>query len=113
MLGTDFNGSYFNNIQFDNCILDLANLNQLTCKVVNFGSSSLKDVSFSDNKLSKVIFYNCDLNEMIVMNTKLKGIDWSNCRFETIEVDQNYLRGLKLNREQAAFFAQNFLGVKI
>ncbi|MQS77265.1 hypothetical protein FHL06_13180 [Lactobacillus halodurans] len=91
----------------------MANLNRLNLKVVHFENDSLKDVSFNENKLSKTIFKNCDLNEMISMRTALKGIDFSDCHFETIDLDQNFIRGLKVNSEQAAFLASYFIGVKV
>lgn len=113
MLGTTFDSSFMNNVIFQDCLMDLSNLNRLILKTVQFRNDSLKDSSFNDNKLTKTIFQNCDLNNMLCLNTPLKGIDISSCSFDSIELDQNFLRGLKVNREQAAYLASNFLNIEI
>ncbi|WP_404411602.1 pentapeptide repeat-containing protein [Companilactobacillus paralimentarius] len=73
----------------------------------------LKDVSFNENKLKKTIFDNCELNKMNLLGTELKGIDFSSCRFESIDIDEFSAKGLKVNSDQANFFARYFLGLVI
>jgi hypothetical protein len=50
---------------------------------------------------------------MNLLGTELKGIDFSSCRFESIDIDEFSAKGLKVNSDQANFFARYFLGLVI
>lgn len=55
----------------------------------------------------------CDLNQADFSGTGLKALDLSTCDFDELRLTANDLRGCHLNTEQAAYFAQQLLGVQL
>ncbi|MCM3748624.1 pentapeptide repeat-containing protein [Paenibacillus pasadenensis] len=107
MLGVDLSDCTLRNILFEDCLLDYANFRASTAKGIVYADSSMNSSDFGMSKLSKTEFHRCKLDRA-QLGTELKGIDLSDCEFNSLAARPEDLRGCIISREQAFIVAGIF-----
>jgi len=106
LTGINFAESYLKNCLFTDCMLDYASFAVATMKVVQFEQSSLQQSDFSEIDWQHLKLDECTLTQSQWFHTKLKELDFSNNRFDTIALSPESIRGLIVNAEQALTIAE-------
>jgi len=113
LVGTTFDKAFIKEVQFDQCNLNLANLNEAKLTKVTFQASRLTEINCMETTLKQVKFTQSDLNNADLTNTNLHRLDLSTCQFKAIRMQPFDIRGCRVNAEQALYFANQFLELRI
>jgi uncharacterized protein YjbI with pentapeptide repeats len=80
---------------------------------VQFNSSNLVETSFQAVTFKKkMIFDQSDIDQIDFLDTKLKGVDLSQAKFETLVVNPELIKGMIINPWQASLLI-GLLGVVV
>ncbi|MFD1126442.1 pentapeptide repeat-containing protein [Lentilactobacillus raoultii] len=103
LMGADFSvGTKLTNVSVTDTNLRYANFSESTMVKVHFNQVNLQETAFQAVTLKKgLVFSQCNLDQSDFLDTKLKGIDLSQSRFETLTVSPELIRGLIINPWQA------------
>lgn len=114
LMGADFSvGTRIVNCQFVDSNLRYANLSETKMTVVKFTNSNLTESSFQAVTFKKQIsFDQSELDQIDFLDTNLKGVDLSKAKFETLLVNPELIKGLKINSWQASLLI-GLLGVEV
>lgn len=113
LVGTTFDQSLFKEVSFDNCNLNFANLNEMKLASVTFKTCQLTEINCMETSLKVTRFTKCELNNADFTNTPLNKSDLRSCQFEAIRVQPFDIRGCRVSAEQALYFANQFLELRI
>jgi uncharacterized protein YjbI with pentapeptide repeats len=95
-------------VRFIDCHLDYATFSGTRFRQVSFESCRLEEADFRGADLTGTSFVNCELRGADFGRAKLQGADVSTSRLNDIHVAAGDVRGLVVNREQAASLAKLF-----
>lgn len=112
LTGANFAESYLRDCQFHDCLCDFVSFSQGNLKVVTFANCRLTDSEFYNLKWQHINFINNDLTGSNWGHTSLNKLDFSNNKFYRIILEQENLRGLIVNSQQALVIAAS-LGLVI
>ncbi|HEV3192737.1 MAG TPA: pentapeptide repeat-containing protein [Polyangiaceae bacterium] len=107
MTGARFNEGEFDNVRFVECQLDYASFAEARFRHVVFETCRLKEADFTGADLAGTSFMRCDLKGIDFTGAKLHGADVRSTLSE-VRVNAGDVRGLTVNREQAAVLSQLF-----
>jgi uncharacterized protein YjbI with pentapeptide repeats len=106
--GARFNEGEFDNVRFVECQLDYASFAGARFRQVAFEACRLKEADFTGADLPGTSFMRCDLKGVDFTGAKLHGADVSTSTLSEVRVNAGDVRGLVVNREQAAVLSQLF-----
>lgn len=113
LVGTTSDQSFFKEVSFDGCNLNLANLNEMKLTAVTYTDTKLTEINCMETSLKQTRLTNCDLNNADFTNTSLTKLDLRRCQFKAMRVQPFDIRGCHVNTEQALYFANQFLELRI
>jgi uncharacterized protein YjbI with pentapeptide repeats len=93
-------------VRFIDCQIDYATFAQARLRQVSFEGCRLREADFSGADLAGTAFIRCDLKGADFSGAKLHGADVSASSLSEIRVAAGDVRGLVVNREQAASLSQ-------
>jgi uncharacterized protein YjbI with pentapeptide repeats len=96
------------NVRFAECQLDYASFSGTRFRRVSFEQCRLKEADFSGADLTGTSFIECNLQGIDLTGAKLHGADVSSSSLIEVRVRPEDVRGLVVNREQAAVLSQLF-----
>jgi uncharacterized protein YjbI with pentapeptide repeats len=79
-------------VQFEHCIINLANFFKRKLKNTRFIHSSLTETDFSEADLSNAVFEHCDLSGAVFDNTILEKTDFSTANNYSIDPERNKIK---------------------
>ena len=88
------------------------NLTSALLKNVIIESSNPNETIINETKIKNIELTNCNLTKCEIINTNLNNVDFSSCNIENIFIDNVSLKGIIIDRYQAAYLV-NMLGVNI
>jgi uncharacterized protein YjbI with pentapeptide repeats len=106
--GARFHDGEFDNVRFVECQLDYTSFSKARFHNVAFEACRLKEADFSAAHLAGASFIRCDLKGVDFTGAKLHGADVSTSSLSEVRVGAGDVRGLVVNREQAAVLSQLF-----
>jgi uncharacterized protein YjbI with pentapeptide repeats len=95
-------------VRFIDCHLDYAMFTGTRFRQVSFESCRLEEADFQGADLTGTTFVDCDLRGADFGRAKLQGVDVSSSRLSELRVGPGDVRGLVVNRDQAAALAKLF-----
>lgn len=112
IIGADFSLGILQNVQLTDCIGDYTNFRYAKFKHVRFEDCSLIGSDFYAAALHKFFLSQCNIDRIVLAGAKLKGIDLSNSRFQSLTVNLEDLEGCTIAADQAPAFAR-LLGLNV
>lgn len=112
-VGTNLTQMYAANVQFIDCQMSLVWAPEATFKTVDFLRCRLDGGEFSRAQTAKFTLTDCAIDGLGLLGFKLKDLDLSSCEFETLELDLERMRGLKVTDTQASLIAKRYLGLHV
>ncbi len=106
--GAKFREARLDEVRFVDCLFDYASLSGARFRQVSFEACRLKEVDFSGADVAGTSFSRCELHGSDFTGAKLQGADVSTSSLGEIRAGPGDVRGLVVNREQAAVLAQLF-----
>lgn len=102
-MGADFSiGIRIKNSRIEDSNLQYANFSETKIENSRFVNSNLNETSFQAVTVKKTLeFDGSQINEIDFLDTKLKGVDLSKAKFETLIITPENIKGLKINVWQA------------
>jgi uncharacterized protein YjbI with pentapeptide repeats len=79
-------------VQFEHCIINLANFFKRKLKNTRFIHCSLTETDFSEADLSNAVFEHCDLSGAVFDNTILEKTDFSTANNYSIDPERNKIK---------------------
>lgn len=89
-------------VEFDECILQLASFYKLKLKNTNFNNCNLREADFTEADLTSASLNGCDLTHAIFRDTNLEKSDLRNATNYSIDPDMNKLKKAKFSRDGIA-----------
>lgn len=108
MTGAKLVEGQLESVRFVDCHLDYATFTDTRFRQVSFESCRLEEADFRGADLTGTSFVNCELRGADFGRAKLQGADVSTSRCSDIRIAPGDVRGLVVNREQAAVLATLF-----
>ena len=108
MTGAKIIEGQLESVRFVDCHLDYATFTGTRFRQVTFESCRLEEADFGGADLTGTSFVDCELRGADFGRAKLQGADVSSSRCEDIRIGAGDVRGLVVNREQAAALATIF-----
>lgn len=108
MTGAKLEEGELESVRFVECHLDYASFAETRFRQVTFESCRLEEVDFRGADLTGTTFVSCELRGADLGRARLQGVDVSASRCPDIRVAAGDVRGLVVNREQAAALATLF-----
>ncbi len=108
MTGAKLVEGELDSVRFIDCHLDYATFTSTRFRQVSFESCRLEEADFRGADLTGTSFVDCELRGADLGRAKLQGADVSSSRIGDIHVGPGDVRGLVVNREQAAALAKLF-----
>ncbi|OCN04469.1 hypothetical protein A4S06_02310 [Erysipelotrichaceae bacterium MTC7] len=112
LIGASFIEASLTYVRFQESILRYANFATTKIKEVAYTSCELVEGSFLGMKQKGLSFEQCLINKLDLRETSLAGLDVSNSEFDSLFVDLQKCKGLKIRFDQAASIAL-MLGLEI
>jgi uncharacterized protein YjbI with pentapeptide repeats len=106
--GAKLHEGEFGDVRFVECQLDYASFSEARFRQVSFEACRLNEADFSGADLTGTSFLRCDLKGADFTGAKLHGADVSTSTLSDVRVGAGDVRGLVVNREQAATLSQLF-----
>lgn len=106
LVGTNFAESYLRDCMFDDCLANFASFSYTNFNTVTFRHCMLNEAEFSEIKWRNLNMKSNQLSHTNWILTNLAGLDLSSNSFESIALSQEFIKGLKVNQEQAITIAQ-------
>lgn len=103
--GLRLEGAELQDVRIVGCQLDYASFRGAKLVRVTFEQCRLRDADFGGADVTGTIFSDCDLQGVSFVGTKLTGADIRSCSGGDIRIEPHDVRGLIVNRQQAAAFA--------
>jgi uncharacterized protein YjbI with pentapeptide repeats len=104
--GAKLHRGEFDDVRFVECQLDYASFAGARFRQVSFEACRLQEANFSGADVPGTSFVNCDLRGTDFTGAKLQGADVSSSSLGEIRIGAGDVRGLVVNREQAAVLSQ-------
>ena len=108
MTGAKLEEGELESVRFVDCHLDYASFAETRFRQVTFESCRLEEADFRGADLTGTSFVSCELRGADLGRAKLQGADVSSSRCPDLRVSAGDVRGLVVNREQAAALATLF-----
>jgi uncharacterized protein YjbI with pentapeptide repeats len=108
MTGAKFREAELDEVRFVDCHFDYASFSRARFRQVSFEACRLHEADFSAADATGTTFSRCELHGSDFTGAKLAGADVSTSSLGEIRVGAGDVRGLAVNREQAAVLAQLF-----
>jgi uncharacterized protein YjbI with pentapeptide repeats len=108
MTGAKLAEGELESVRFVDCHLDYATFTGTRFRQVTFESCRLEEADFSGADLAGTSFVNCELRGADLGRARLQGADVSSSRCPDLRILPGDVRGLVVNREQAAALATLF-----
>lgn len=112
-VGTNLTQMYAANVQFVDCQMSLVWAPEATFKTVDCLRCRLDGGELSRAQTAKFTLTDCAIDGLGLLGFKLKNLDLSSCEFETLELDLERMRGLKVTDAQASLIAKRYLGLRV
>jgi uncharacterized protein YjbI with pentapeptide repeats len=106
--GASLTGGELESVRFVQCKLDYASFSGARFRHVSFERCRLIEVDFRAADLAGTTFVECDLQGVDLTGANLQGADVSTSTLNAVHVEARDVRGLVVNREQAAVLSQLF-----
>ncbi len=112
MLGSQWLESSFEDVLFQECLLEAANFALVAFKPARFEQCNLRGAVFTGANLEKVVFDHCDLTGADLRETRLQGVDLRTAAIDKVQVGIDSLQGAIIAPFQAAQIV-NLLGIRV
>jgi uncharacterized protein YjbI with pentapeptide repeats len=89
-------------VEFDECILQLASFYRLKLKNTNLNTCDLREADFTEADLTSASLNGCDLTHSIFQDTNLEKADLRNATNYSIDPEMNRLKKAKFSRDNIA-----------
>ena len=96
LLGTSIINYNLNEISFNECNLQYANISSKLNNVL-FKNCNMKSVRLFENIFKNVIFDDCNLAQSEIYKTSLRDVDLSNCNIDDLNIDLESIKGAILD----------------
>jgi uncharacterized protein YjbI with pentapeptide repeats len=106
--GGKVEGAELDEVRFVECQLDYASFSGTRFRRVAFERCHLREATFALADLAGTAFLECNLLGIDLSGAKLHGADVSTSALSEVRVGASDVRGLVVNREQAAVLSQLF-----
>ena len=100
-MGTRFDECSMKNVLFNSSLGKYSNFAYSKLDGVNIIESDFQNSVFQELQIKKLAFDSTNLSKAVFYNTKLKGIDFTTCNIEDIQLGVNEISGASVSVVQA------------
>lgn len=108
MLGTSFIRAVFQDITMTGCVCDYANFSGSKWRLLSWQNCRFREASLNMCEVAGPVIAGCDFQSAEIAGTKLAGWDLSDSFIGSLAVRAEDLKGVTVNRDQAAALAGLF-----
>lgn len=95
-------------VNFNNCMLNLASFYKLKMKKTKFINCEMNEVDFTETDLSEAVFDACDLMNTIFEKTNLEKADLRGAQYFSIDPENNKVKKAKVSQSNISGFLNKY-----
>lgn len=106
LTGVKLNDAYISETIFSDCLMPMAQVQQVKTKRVRFERCNLKGAFFNGSQLAGAVFEACDLRGADFSGADIQGADLRRSSIDDIRLDPSQLKGVIVTSDQALYLAR-------